>query len=225
MNENYEAKVNDIKKENPFISQTDIAYKMITHNILENIFKPGDKINQENLSQMFSMSRTPIREALVRLEVDGLVEKNDKGYQVYKTNIRDYIDFYEYRMRLEGFAAYLAARLISEDELDELKSILAKYLRAIDNKEYKLTSEMDIKFHETIVKASKNSYLIKGYSMLKTKNRIFINRLDIGDEYFKASKKKHLDIFKAIKDRDEKLAQEMMTSHLMFYIYRLNNIR
>ena len=223
MKKNYKQRIDSIKKSNPFTSQTDIAYQIIIEDILNNTLVQGEKINQESLSQMLSMSRTPIRDAILKLETEGLIEKIDKGYQIYKTSIRDYVDFYEYRIRLESFAVTLASRLISEEELDVLKDMLTGYIKAIDEKDYKAISEWDMKFHKTIVLASKNPYLIHAYDHLKVKNQIFVNRLYKKDGFTHASKKKHIDIYKAIRDRDEKLAEETMVSHLKFYLYRLNN--
>lgn len=220
----YQEQVDNIRKDNPFITHTQIAYEIILDNILKNIFLEGEKINQEILSQLLEMSRTPIREALAKLESEGVVVSRDRRYYVYEANVKDYVNFYEFRIRIESFAAYLAARLASDEQLEELKQVLKMYIEAGNSRDFKRMCQLDSKFHEIIVVASQNQYIINSYRQIDIKKRFYMKNIGVSTSYTASMQKKHIDIYNAIRNRDEKLAEESMKSHFSFYIYRLSEI-
>lgn len=81
-NNKYRQTLKRIENEHPFYNNTDLAYECILDRILSGDLKPGDKLLQENLSKNLDMSRTPIRDALIRLERENYLEKNGTGFQV-----------------------------------------------------------------------------------------------------------------------------------------------
>lgn len=212
------------KQKNPFLSNTDLAYELILLDILDGVLKSGEKINQESIAVQLHMSRTPVRDALMRLEAEGYIIRNDKvGYNVYTLQLQDYVDFYEFRIQYESHAAYLAARNITSEQLERLKNNLTEYQDACTQVDLKRIFSLDLQFHSIIVEASRNRYLIEISEQYKRKRDLY-TRLVINENTLYAINKKHETIFKAIKDCNEDEAKKAMESHLKFYIKNVFNI-
>lgn len=101
------------RENNPFISQGELAYEVLLDAIISGNLEIGEKLNQEELSKQLNMSRTPIRDALIRLNNEKLITKGENGSYVYRIDIKDYMEFCEFRLMIEETAAYYAARSIS----------------------------------------------------------------------------------------------------------------
>lgn len=221
---NYTKIITDIKIKNSFLSNTDLAYELILLDILDGVLKSGEKINQESIAAKFNMSRTPIRDALIRLESEGFIIKNGKaGYNVYTLQLQDYADFYEFRTQYEAHAAYLAARNITCRQLEQLQNNLTEYQNACIQIDLKRIFSLDLQFHSLIVEASRNRYLIEISEQYKRK-RDFYTRLVINEDTLYGMNKKHEMIFNAIKNCNEDEAKKAMESHLKFYIKNAFNI-
>lgn len=214
----------DKKKDNPFLSSTDLAYELILMDILDGILKTGEKINQENIAARYKMSRTPVRDALARLETEGYITKNDKaGFNVYTFQLQDYINFCEFRIQYEPEAAYLAARCITSAQLEALQNNLNEYQKACMQRNLNEVFSLDLQFHSLIVEASQNRYFIEVSEQYKRK-RDFYTRLVINEHTLRAMSRKHEEIFNAVKNCDEINARKAMKSHLEFYIQNVFNI-
>ena len=126
--EYYDSLTHTLLKEQPFLNQTDLAYELVLREILNGQLSPGEKIPQEQLAVLFGMSRTPVRDALIRLEEDRFLEKSGRaGYQVSRIRLKDYVDFCEFRLMLEAKAAYLAARNITGKQLEQLRENMERF--------------------------------------------------------------------------------------------------
>ena len=168
-------KIKKLKEKNPFISQVDIAYKIILKEIVSNNFADGEKINQESMACKLKMSRTPVREALNRLADEGYITRLGKsGYCICKVQLKDYVDFNEFRSRLECFGAYAATRNITNENLALLKENLELYIKACDEKDVETAIDLDNKFHKLIIMSSENEYLISAYKQIEVKQKIFL---------------------------------------------------
>lgn len=105
-------------------SLTEQAYDLLRQEIITCALLPGTDINEQDLSGRLNMSKTPVREALARLILEGLVEAFPRrGYRVTPVRVKDVTDLFAIRKALEGSAAELAARRMSEAELAELESV------------------------------------------------------------------------------------------------------
>lgn len=220
----YESLKKQITKIQPFINNTELAYEVILHQILEGSLQPGDKIPQETLATYLNMSRTPVRDALMRLEEDQFIEKTEKNsYQVCRLHLRDYVNFCEFRITLEVKAAYLAARNIREDEMEQLTQNIEALQTAIKNKNHAQILQLDMEFHSIICKASRNEYIYQTMQKYR-KKEIFNMQMILKEHNFRLLENKHLDIYKAICESNETKAAEAMQSHLQFYINRILNL-
>lgn len=209
----------NITKEQPFINNTELAYQIILHEIINGKLAANEKILQENVAELFGMSRTPVRDALVKLETDGfLTHSENGGYEVSDISLSDFVDFFEFRMIIEEQAAYSAARRITDEQLKKLKDNVAAMKAVQNNSDRYEFQRLDMMFHSTIVEASQNPYLIESMNHYKTKELLFQTR------YMEKANPRHIikvheAIYKAIDENDEDLARQKMHSHLQFYIY------
>lgn len=143
-------------------SLTSQAYQIIKNMILNSELKPGKRIIEEKLGKEMGISRTTVKRALAKLVEDGLLEEKPfKGSYVKNINLNDILDIYNVREVLEGLAARLAADLIENKELLEMKKILKKAEDCIKKEDYDSYVKLDNEFHEILAKASKNIIIFK----------------------------------------------------------------
>ena len=142
--------------------------------ILSRQLKPGDRLVQEDLAEEFGVSRTPVREALHTLASEGLVSLSAyKGAAVAEFSIHDLEEVYEVRIALEGYAAHLAARYITEDELRKMEELLEKTEDALHRKDHSGMLKLNREYHIILYKASRQPRLFD----------LIIKHLDISDLY------------------------------------------
>lgn len=112
---------------------TDSAYLRIRQAIVEGRYAPGDRLVEQALGEELELSRTPVREALRRLEVEGLVtSRRNRGVIVHSATDDEVHDLYELRARLEAYAAELAAERGSPDQLDEIAAAADAFDRLVE---------------------------------------------------------------------------------------------
>ncbi len=160
--------------ENPFMSKTDIVCHVIREDILSERLKGGTKLNQEVLASELNLSRSPIREALHRLEGEGFLEKSTPGgYRVYDIRLADYIAINEFRSMLEINAARIAARHISDKDVKILGEIISATEQAVKEGDAATFMELDEKFHMALIHAANNPFLIETYERYLKRFHLF----------------------------------------------------
>jgi len=145
----------------PEDTETQRVYRALKREILARSFRPGEALNEARLSAQFGTSRTPLREALVRLEADGLLTiLPRRGSFVRQLSLRDFLEANELRLLLEPYAARRAASLIDDDVLTDLRSeqqaINVEQPRADD---YQALQHLDRRMHRSIAEAAQNARL------------------------------------------------------------------
>lgn len=217
--EYYLKKIAGIKDKNPFVSNTDIAYQLLLDDIMEAVLLPDEKIPQDMIAELFDMSKTPVRDALLRLEKNRFIVKSEKaGYQVYHVSFKDFLDFCNFRLLIEAQAAYYAASSITEEELRKLAENIKKYNRYCEEQDLKKVLQFDEEFHEMIIKASHNPFLYEAYCSYNSKKKFYLTSSISEHKNFDRMKNKHNDIYEAIAHNREKEAKERMESHLSLSI-------
>ncbi len=130
--------------------------------ILEGRFRPGEWLRQEKLAQELGVSQMPVREALKELAAEGLIEHVPyRGARVVTYSVDDVQDLYEHRAYLEGRAASIAASLISEKGLEELRNIQSEIEQNNAPEKVGVYRDLNRQFHQLIYTASKRQYLIR----------------------------------------------------------------
>lgn len=193
----------------------EIVFEYLRNSILNGELEPGERLMELQLAQQLGVSRTPIREAIRKLELEGLVEMIPrKGAYVAHVSIKDILDVLEVRMFLEGLAAYLAAERMLDEEIDNLKEIMKKFEDGIETMEKEEMIELDNKFHDLIIKGSKNNKLLQIVQSLQEQFQRF--RVIYFNEYTEHEDliKFHRAIVKSIDSRKPKEAQEYAQTHV-----------
>lgn len=183
--------------------------------ILNGKYKSGDSLIETKLSEELGVSRTPIREAIRQLELEGLVQTiPNKGAIVTGLSPKDIDDIYTIRLAIEGIAARWAAENITEEELKELKHSLELEEFYTEKNDLEQILKLDTKFHETIYRASKSKPLM---NMLSNFHH-YIQRArtySLGmSGRAKEALEEHEAIYEAISKKDSKEAEELTIEHV-----------
>ncbi|MER2497895.1 GntR family transcriptional regulator [Vibrio neptunius] len=208
-------KTKTTEKEN---TKSESLTEILIEAIVEGDLEPGSKISEPELAKRFEVSRGPLREAIMRLEGLGLIERIPHvGARVITFSPEKLVEIYAVREALEGMAARLAARYISREELLSLELLLAKHSKHIDEvagASY-FHQEGDFDFHYRIIQASRNSKLIallcdELYHLL----RMYRYQSPRAQSRPKEALNEHKFILQAIRNRDEELAEMLMRRHI-----------
>lgn len=189
-------------------------YDLLVQQMMDGNIPAGARLNESDLSARLEVSRTPVREALRALEADGWVEgRKGSGYVVFSPSLQDFIELSECRTALEGIAAKKMAEHATEEEIAELENILLLTRDALENNNEESVLSLNQRFHQHIVACSRNRHLVKLLDPLK--KRIFIyryllNKIRRSQSFFP----EHEAVFRAIRERDGKGAEEAMIRHL-----------
>ncbi|EJL6630493.1 GntR family transcriptional regulator [Vibrio cholerae] len=186
--------------------------------IVEGQLAPGSKISEPELAKQFQVSRGPLREALMRVEGLGLIERIPHiGARVIQLSPTKLVELYAVREALEGMAARLAARNITEIELAGLESLLSTHSTHIDQVEGAsyFHQQGDFDFHYRIIQASRNQQLIgllcdELYHLL----RMYRYQSPRSHSRPVEALEEHKFILRAIRQRDEELAEMLMRRHI-----------
>lgn len=185
-----------------------LAYEYIRERILDGTYKGGMKIVEERLASEIGVSRTPIREAIKRLEQEGLI----KNKQIYHPTVQDLIYIYEIRIALESFAAKRAALTMSKESLEALEHTIKESRHLLSEGQSINIYQVNQHFHELIIKESQNPILIDHLKKTQIIFYMFSLRLDLYNR--PQLIEEHEEIYEAIKNRDSQLAEELMSQHL-----------
>ena len=140
----------------------EIVYEQLKRQILTGRITPGTRMMEVELADEMGVSRTPVREAIRKLEKEGLVTiEPRRGAYASDISVKDMVDTLEVREDLEGLAAALAAERMTEEQIDELVKITEGYSEAILNSDTEKIIHYDEKFHKHIVSCSGNKTLIQ----------------------------------------------------------------
>ena len=140
----------------------ELVYEELKRQILRGKITPGTRMMEVELAEEMGVSRTPVREAIRKLEKEGLVTiEPRRGAYASEISVKDMVDVLEVREDLEGFEAFLAAGKITREEVEELKEITRSYSEAVKNNDTEKMITFDESFHKKIVASSGNKTLIQ----------------------------------------------------------------
>ncbi len=196
-------------------SLAESVFLQLEEDILDGTLKKGDVLTEIALAQKLGVSRTPLRSALHALAEEGLIEITpNKGATVVGVSRDDLVDIYKIRMRLEGIAAGLAAKRISDENIKFLENSveLSEFFLSKGDSDH--LKELDSEFQNIIYKASGSRHIAKILTELHRNIRSYRklslsvpSRLDI-------SVKEHRAILEAIKAHDSELAERLCCEHI-----------
>ena len=194
------------------ISQGDTAYAALLQAIQSGQFRPGDRLRENEISSLLSLSRTPVREALRKLEADGIVEHRPRIGAVIRTlEHSELVDLYEMRVVLERTAASLASKHASPAEVDELHDIN----QAIANAENgEAAAALNQTFHRCLYLTARNKFLFESARALNNA-LLLLGPTTLADkERVKIVTKQHQLIVDAVRSGDAEAAADAAEAHL-----------
>ena len=196
-------------------SLADQVFEKLENDIIQGVYKRAELLTELKLVEQLGVSRTPIREALRRLEQERLIEDTGKGSRVLGITMEELEDIMNIRQRIEGLAAYYATVNLTEDGLKELSHIvdLQEFYFSKQDKEH--LRQVDDAFHDMICSLSKRSVISDTLTPLMRKTRRY-RRVAIDNwERTTRTMNEHKQIFQAIASGDAKLAEELTTQHII----------
>ena len=200
--------------EHKSISLAEQVFERLEIDILSGKYQPGEVLTELKLVTDLGVSRTPIREALRRLEQEHIIEISQKGILVLGVSQKDLEDILEIRSRIEGLAAYMAALNITDEQLEELREAVDLQEFYVPKRDAERINGMDSKFHHLIYRFSGSIPLYDTLmplhkKVLKYRQASVENEIRSADSYME-----HRAIFDAIAAHDGDLAEERMRAHI-----------
>ena len=209
---------------NEYLPLRDVVFNTLRQAILRGELKPGERLMEIQLANKLGVSRTPIREALRKLELEGLVNMVPrKGAEVADITEKSLRDVLEVRKALEELSVQLACEKITEEEIEELKRVAERFKDTLDDQDVTKIAEADVAFHDVIYTATDNQKLILLLNNLR--EQMYRYRL----EYLKDTQshdrlvEEHQKIVNAIIEKNKEEAVRLIQEHI--YIQELTVIK
>ncbi len=200
---------------NDFLPLRDVVFHTLRKAILRGNLEPGERLREIHLADKLGVSRTPIREAIRKLELEGLVVMIPrKGAVVAEITEKSLRDVLEVRRALEALAVRLACEKILDSEVEELKVAARAFEETLKTGDVTAFAEADVKFHDIIYRATDNQRLIQ--LLYNLREQMYRYRV----EYLKREEshvtllEEHQAIIDTIERRDEENAVQAVCTHI-----------
>lgn len=200
---------------NEYLPLRDVVFQTLRQAILRGNFQPGERLMEIHLAQKLGVSRTPVREAIRMLELEGLVIMVPrKGAIVAEITMSDLEDVLEVRAALEDLAVRKACQNMTNEEIEKLKSAAKEFADCLKQEDLMASAEADVNFHELICEATKNRRL--GQILNNIREQIYRYRLEnLKDKSSHANLlEEHENICNALEARSEERASEAIRVHI-----------
>lgn len=205
------------------VSRSDQAYQYIVDAVQSGRFPPGTRLREIELAEIIGLSRTPVREALSRLQMEGLaINDSARGLVITELDHSMTSELYVMREVLEGTAARLAAQHASEVEID--------FLREINLRDAKLTTPEELSannrlFHQTLYRCAHNRYLLRTLNSLQESMMLLGRTTLAAPGRAKTSRIEHQALVEALSRRDPEAAEQAARAHIISaYRIRLDSL-
>lgn len=200
---------------NEYLPLREVVFNTLRKAILKGELKPGERLMEIALAERLGVSRTPVREAMRKLELEGLVVMIPRrGAQVANITEKDLNDVLEVRIALENLSIENACARMTEEQLEQLWEAAKIFERTMADGNLVKLAEADVAFHEVIYQSSDNRRLNQVLNNLR--EQIYRYRV----EYLKDEEtrnllvREHKELYEAIRARDVKKAQEISFHHI-----------
>ena len=196
------------------ISLATQVFEKLEEDIITGVYPRGEILTELKLVEQLGVSRTPIREALRRLEQERLIKETGKGSLVLGITMEDLVDIMEIRQRVEGLAAYHATKNLTDESRAELQHIGQLQDFYFEKQDIDNLRKMDDKFHDAIYQLCGRPVLRDALVPLHRKTQRY-RRISIEDqERLANSVREHKEILGAIVSGDAELASDLITKHI-----------
>ena len=202
-------------KMDEYLPLRDVVFNTLRNAILTGELSPGERLMEIKLADKLGVSRTPIREAIRKLELEGLVVNTPrKGAEVANISAEDLRDVLEVRRSLEVLAISLACDKMTEETLELLHENIDAFKHSIDAKATSDIASVDVTFHDIIYKATGNNRLIQILNNISEQMYRYRFEYIKNKESWNRLVEEHMNIYEAIKNRDKDLAVKSILLHI-----------
>lgn len=195
------------------------AYNTLRVSIIDGSYPPGTRVTEQEVAALAGVSRTPVREALQRLEAEGLLSfVPHQGAVVTSWSPRDAEDIFELRAMLEAYAARLASERASEEDIADLRQLaLQQSLEAEERSDgyMERISDLNTQFHQRLQQAAASTRLHATLTTLSSAPLVLQTFRDYSNEDLNRSARHHTELVEAIESRDGDWAAAVMCAHIM----------
>ena len=202
-------------EENAYLPLRDVVFQTLRQAILKGQLQPGERLMEIKLAEKLGVSRTPIREAIRKLELEGLVVMVPrKGAAVANITEKDTKDVLEVRRTLEMFAVEVACERITDEQREQLKEAAKAFEASKGSMDLIRIAETDMKFHEIIYEATQNERLVQMLNNLR--ENMYRYRIEYlkDPNYYDSLVREHREILEAIENSDKDCARISMRAHI-----------
>ena len=189
------------------------AYTLILEAIDAGVYKPGDRLVESELADRLGVSRTPVREALQRLETQAMLTRDGRSLIVATLDHNQLAELYAVRSELEGLAARLAARHATPEELRVLQSMVAED-RTLLGGDPRALSRANKRFHKQIHLASHNRFLVQQLDLVHRSMALMANTSFAAEGRDEVALAEHDQIVSAIATGDGEAADQALRTHI-----------
>lgn len=195
-------------------SLTSDQYLRIRDDILAGEFPDGQRLLETSLAARYGVSRTPVREALVALQADGLIERVDNGFRVRTGTPEDVMEIYEARIALESVAAAAAARRHTDLDLARLHAAHDEAVSLAISGDERAAHEADAAWHDALWQAAHNTTISGALTRWAAQLRIYDQGPPGPADDLATTQREHSTVIAAIEAGDAEAARTAMMSHL-----------
>jgi DNA-binding GntR family transcriptional regulator len=195
------------------------VFESLKHSIIRGKISSGEWLVESHIAETLGISRTPVREAIHKLEREGLIERQPRGgFTVLGLNRNNIEETFGIRSVLEGYAARLAARLAAlnhkEEELEALEKKIDEFQNALDRKKMDVLPVINTEFHDLLYALSKSPKLLQMINGLQDQIYRYREMILKEKKFAVTSNQDHIQMLKYIRKRDAEGAEGLVRDHI-----------
>lgn len=209
MNDNLKIQMNE------YLPLRDVVFNTLREAILKGELKPGERLMEIQLAERLGVSRTPIREAIRKLELEGLVLTFPRrGAEVAKMTEKNMREVLVVRKALEVLAVEIACEVITQPQIVELKEVAKAFEQSMKSKDLKKIAEADVRFHDLIYQSTGNHRLLQILNNLR--EQIYRYRIEYLKEEstYPSLLQEHQALIDGLKNKDKEFVKDIMKRHI-----------
>jgi len=202
------------------------VYEQLRLAIVKGSIRPNERLIESELAEQLDVSRTPVRESMLRLAGDGLIISRGRGWIVREHSPEEIQEVFEVRAALEGFAAGLAAQRATNSELEGIQAIHHTYISSVRGSSRGHLVEHNDDFHDAVIAAARNTLLAE--QIRRNGQYYFIHRIAgfLSDEEVRVSIEGHGELVRALTARDGDHAEQVARRNVLDGLAKvLNRVR
>ena len=210
---------------NEYLPLRDVVFNTLRQAILKGDLKPGERLMEIQLANKLGVSRTPIREAIRKLELEGLVlTVPRKGAEVAEITEKSMRDVLEVRRTLEALAVQLACEKMNQEQIEELEQAAEVFRESLNSADVTRIAEADVAFHDVIYLATDNQRLISILNNLREQMYRFRVEHLKDKAYHPQLLKEHIEMIDHIRNHRKEEAMEVIFHHVDSQVDAVMNV-